>query len=159
LHGRHSITHYNHHRYYDPRIGRYITTDPIGLKGGINLYSYVQNSPVNSIDPLGLLDIISAYHQLHYGWTPTPSFQPLPGYNYCGPGNNGMSPTNQLDQACKAHDECYERCGLDRKDVKFTWPGQDEGPSCQDDCDDDLCNEARINGGLISVGVKYLFCD
>ena len=41
-------------RYYDPKVGRFISKDPIGLAGGINLYSYVGNNPVNWIDPLGL---------------------------------------------------------------------------------------------------------
>jgi RHS repeat-associated protein len=46
--------HYNYHRYYDPKTGRYLTPDPIGLLGGINLYSYAVNNPVNAIDPFGL---------------------------------------------------------------------------------------------------------
>jgi RHS repeat-associated protein len=46
--------HYNWHRFYDPETGRYISADPIGLVGGMNLYAYVQNDPVNRIDPWGL---------------------------------------------------------------------------------------------------------
>ncbi|CAB3774218.1 Rhs family protein [Burkholderia paludis] len=45
--------HYNRHRYYDPNAGRFISTDPIGLAGGINVYQYAPN-PVSWVDPLGL---------------------------------------------------------------------------------------------------------
>ena len=44
---------YNRHRYYDPEQGRYVTQDPIGLRGGWNLYQYPLN-PIVEIDPLGL---------------------------------------------------------------------------------------------------------
>ena len=45
--------HYNTFRYYDPELGRFISQDPIGLMGGINLYQYAPN-PVEWVDPLGL---------------------------------------------------------------------------------------------------------
>jgi len=45
---------YNHFRYYDPNIGRYITVDPIGLGGGLNTYGYASQNPLMYIDPYGL---------------------------------------------------------------------------------------------------------
>lgn len=44
-------------RYYDPETGRWVTRDPIGYEGGINLYGYCGNDPANAIDPLGLQSI------------------------------------------------------------------------------------------------------
>lgn len=41
-------------RYYDPQLGRFISEDPIGLRGGNNFYSYVDNNPILSTDPSGL---------------------------------------------------------------------------------------------------------
>jgi RHS repeat-associated protein len=45
--------HYNTFRYYDPEVGRFITQDPIGLDGGVNIYQYALN-PTQWLDPLGL---------------------------------------------------------------------------------------------------------
>ena len=64
---------YNWHRYYDPKIGRYITSDPIGLRGGFNTYSYVRSNPLRWIDARGL-DIAG-------GWEPgdLPASAPVGG--------------------------------------------------------------------------------
>jgi len=45
------------YRAYDPKIGRWLSRDPIRELGGVNLYGYVLNDPVNLIDPLGLWSV------------------------------------------------------------------------------------------------------
>jgi RHS repeat-associated protein len=84
--------HYNWHRYYDPATGRYLTPDPIGLRGGVNLFLYVQGNPVNYIDFTGLL---------------------------CGSGwNDPIVPDTfwgqyDFSEPCEWHDQCYGRCSDD----------------------------------------------
>jgi RHS repeat-associated protein len=45
--------HYNRYRYYDPGVGRFVSQDPIGLRGGSNLFAYAPN-PLGWVDPFGL---------------------------------------------------------------------------------------------------------
>jgi RHS repeat-associated protein len=45
---------YNMARYYNPQTGRYISSDPIGLWGGLNSYAFAGDNPLSRIDPLGL---------------------------------------------------------------------------------------------------------
>lgn len=40
-------------RYYDPQIGRFVSEDPAGLSGGLNLYAYASDDPINGADPTG----------------------------------------------------------------------------------------------------------
>jgi RHS repeat-associated protein len=45
---------YLRNRWYDPQTGRFLTQDPIGLAGGVNLYAYAGNNPITFSDPFGL---------------------------------------------------------------------------------------------------------
>ncbi|WP_088500398.1 polymorphic toxin type 47 domain-containing protein [Pseudomonas helleri] len=51
--------HYNRYRYYDPQVGRFISKDPIGFAGGLNVYAYAPN-PVGWVDPFGLAKLTHA---------------------------------------------------------------------------------------------------
>lgn len=53
--------HYNLHRYFDPATLRYLTPDPIGQLGGLNLYAFANGDPINFVDPLGLQAIPADY--------------------------------------------------------------------------------------------------
>jgi RHS repeat-associated protein len=49
-----SELYYMRARYYDPQLGRFLSEDPIGISGGLNLYAYAGNDPVNKTDPAGM---------------------------------------------------------------------------------------------------------
>jgi RHS repeat-associated protein len=77
---------YNWNRYYSPDEGRYVTADPIGLMGGVNLYGYVDGNPINQRDPTGL--------EVSGSWAPEPRFhitdhgidlvEPILGWSWWG---------------------------------------------------------------------------
>jgi RHS repeat-associated protein len=77
--------HYNYFRYYNPQTGRYVTPDPIGLWGGINLFVYVQGNPVNWVDPWGSAGVVVSSDPLLRS-----PINPSPPYNiWLAPGLPG----------------------------------------------------------------------
>jgi RHS repeat-associated protein len=125
---------YYRSRYYAPGAERFISEDPIGIRGlDINFYAYVENNPVNFTDPSGLWK----YHG-----------------NWCGPdwtgGKNEMydpahagsykAPVDALDDACRTHDICYYKC---RQNFKCDQKARGE---CMTNCDRGLSYDAAFAG-------------
>jgi len=94
--------HYNYFRYYNPQTGRYITPDPIGLEGGINLFTYVQNNPVNFRDRVGLVDRIEEV------------FPPSPAFAECVKNLPGEA-ASLLGKAVEEYGKCKKDCNEDAK--------------------------------------------
>lgn len=89
--------HYNWNRYYDPKTGRYVEADPIGINGGINLWPYGANNPINRIDPMGLYwEYSQSTGQLTYVDNQTGVRTPVAtGYSGNGLGLNNPAMQNE----------------------------------------------------------------
>jgi RHS repeat-associated protein len=62
--------HYNYHRYYQIRVGRYLTPDPIGLLDEINLFLYAKDDPINFTDSMGLTTLPDIWARIEFAAKP-----------------------------------------------------------------------------------------
>jgi RHS repeat-associated protein len=126
-----TATHYNYFRDYDPEIGRYEQSDPIGLDGGVNAFGYVEQRPTSQIDPRGLIVWREPLPPPRY-----PNGNYDPGFDrqdgICtvdGSLGAEMNANPCIRKCCKIHDDCYTKYGCN----KSSWRGNFEGHSrsCQ----------------------------
>ena len=126
---------YNWNRYYDPTVGRYVSSDPIGLAGGLNAYVHLRANPLRYIDPRGLCAADDLGCQMAASplipplyvpgaWIPPGPFGPV-----CGPAGTTLAtwiPDGyfgaDFTPICSTHDKCYDCSGRPRSE-----------------CDDEFC--------------------
>jgi len=103
--------HYNYFRDYDPRTGRYLESDPVGMNAGINTYTYADPNPIGYIDRLGLQSAAAARLLCGIGG----GMRGLPGGIVGVLGGITLGAILSCDTSPTPRDKCERQCDADNK--------------------------------------------
>ena len=132
-----SSLHYNYFRTYDPETGRYIESDPIGLRSSLNTFAYVDSNPIISIDPSGLIKLYGSWCGPDWTGGFRKSYDELDAVER----SVALPPVDILDQCCQTHDITYADC-------RSQFPcDADSRQQCFQKADRRLSNCASNSGG------------
>lgn len=115
---------YNYYRDYNPRTGRYTTSDPIGLEGGINTYGYALQNPLRYTDPTGEVVVAPAVYYGALGlatagatwWAATHQAVPSMSSSSSDPFvNSGTGSSNSSSSSLSSASDGRKDCGPDDK--------------------------------------------
>ncbi|MBK7786822.1 MAG: RHS repeat-associated core domain-containing protein [Gemmatimonadetes bacterium] len=150
-------------RYYDPALGRWISEDPIGIAGGLNVYAYAGNDPVNLTDPSGLdpdckpIDVPPGPGQI-----PGIGQQCKRPWNPFGPGGplEWLDPSNECGMDVFHDPECSGYPDQDVLDY-YSGLGGAEGDGGQSASGDPSCYErnkfsALFGDGMVGKTVEFI---
>ncbi len=128
----------NMQRDYDPLTGKYIESDPIGLNGGVNTYSYVRSKPTTTTDSTGLLEqcrsgldvlkgvAVGPLHHEFQCWTNADGTTTCRGY--------GRDPSSSVIDAILKKVKGKILQDDENKSAAAASCGIDDNNKCMDDC-------------------------
>jgi RHS repeat-associated protein len=157
---------YNYFRDYDPAVGRYVESDRIGLRGGLNTYNYAFFRPSQLVDPLGLQAISVPWLRPgvstggNVGWgsptMPIPNVGDQSGEIVAPWGPKEGEGEGEQDDDDETYYECVDKCDVEKRDQQRICTML-YGPDSP--CADDGALVDCVSNVMLSWQACKLFCD